>query len=144
MLTADGSGGSSGSGGEMKLPQLKRSKGAHCGVLTRRATEIRQAGGALEEVQATLDFLIDRRKLLTEFDSQIQQLLEDDDELVVEVEEAADVFMAAERAVKWCQGKIKEFQPPSPSGAATPSSDSVITKLLKLTPPSSGECHSPS
>ena len=98
-------------GGEMKLPQLKLSRRAHRGVFTRRATSIRQAGGPLEDVQATLEFLIDRRKMLTELDSQIQQFIEDDDELVADVEEAADVFMAAERAVKWCKSKIKELQP---------------------------------
>ena len=133
MSTADGSGGSDGSGGEMKLPQLKRSRGAHRGVFKRRAAAIRQAGGPLEDVQATLEFLIDRRKMLTELDSQIQQLIDDDDELVADVEEAADVFMAAERAVKWCQGKIKEMQPPSLRGAAAPSSGSLTTKLPKLT-----------
>ena len=69
MSTADGSGDSDGSGAEMKLPQLKRSRGAHRGVFTTRATEIRQAGGPLEDVQATLEFLIDRRKMLTELDS---------------------------------------------------------------------------
>ena len=140
MSTADGSGGSDGSAGEMKLRQLKRSGGAHCGVFTRRATAFRQAGGPLEDVQATLEFLIDRRKMLTELDSQIQQLIEDDDELVADVEEVADVFMAAERAVKWCQSKIKELQPPSPSGVAVPSSGSLTTKVPKLTLPSfSGE-----
>ena len=78
--------------------------------------------------------------MLTELDSQIQQLIDDDDELVADVEEAADVFMAAERAVKWCQGKIKEMQPESISGAAAPSSGSLTTKLTKLTLPSfSGE-----
>ena len=140
ISTADGSGGSDGSGGEMKLPHLKRSRGAHRGVFTRRAAAIPQAGGPLDDVQATLEFLIDRRKMLTELDSQIQQLIDDDDELVADVEEAADVFMAAERAVKWCQGKIKEMQPPSISGAAAPSSGSLTTKLHKLTLPSfSGE-----
>ena len=109
MSRADGSGGSDGSDGEMKLPQLKRLRWAHRGVLTRRATAFRQAGGALEDVQATLEFL-------TELDSQIQQPIEDDDELVVDVKEAADVIIAPERAVKWFQGKIKELQPPSPSG----------------------------
>ena len=83
MSTADGSGGSDGSGGEMKLPQLKRSRGAHRSVFTRRAAAIRQAGGPLEDVQATLEFLIDRRKMLTELDSQIQQLIDDDDELAL-------------------------------------------------------------
>ena len=77
--------------------------------LHKTATAIRQVGGSLEDVQATLEFLIDRRKMLTELDSQIPQLIEDDDELVADVEEAADVFMAAERAVKWCQSKIKEM-----------------------------------
>ena len=80
-----------------------------------------------------MEFLIDRRKTLTELDSQIQRLIDDDDELVADVEEAADVFMAAERAVKWCQGKIKEMQPLSISGAAAPSSGSLTTKLPKLT-----------
>ena len=124
----------------MKLRQLKRSRGAHRGVFTSQATAIRQAGGPLEDVQATLDFLIDCRKMLTELDSPIQQLVKDDDELVADVDEAADVFMAAERTVKWCQSKIKELQPPSPSGVAVPSSGSLATKLLKLTLPSfSGE-----
>ena len=136
MSTADGSGGSDGSGGETKLPQLNRSRGAHCGVFTRRATAIRQAGGPFEDVQATLEFLIDRRKMLTELDSQIQQFIEDDDELVADVEEAADVFMAAEMAVKWGESKIKELQPPSPSGIAVPSSGSRTMKLPKLTLPS--------
>ena len=129
MSTADGSGGSDGSGGEMRLPQLKRSRGAHRGVFTRRAAAIRQAGGPLEDVLATLEFLIDCRKVLTELDSQIQQLIDDDDELVADVEEAAHVLMAAERAVKWCQCRIKELQPPGPNAAATPSSGSLTTKL---------------
>ena len=78
--------------------------------------------------------------MLTEFDSQIQQLIEDNDELVADVEEAADVFMPAGRAVKWCQGKIKEMQPRNTSGAVAPSSGSLTTKLPKLTYPSfSGE-----
>ena len=48
--------------------------------------------------------------------------------------------MAPEKAVKWCQGRIKELQPPGPSAAATPSSGSLTTKLPKLTLPSfSGE-----
>ena len=132
MSTADGSGGSDGYGGEMKLPQLERSRGAHRGVFTRRATAIRQAGGLLEDVQALLEFLINRRRMLTELDSQIQLLIEDDDELVADLEEAADVFMTAERAVKWCQGKIKEMQPPSASGAVAPSSCSLTTKLAML------------
>ena len=106
MSTEDGPGSSDNSGGVMKLPQLKRSRGAHCDVFTRRATAIPQAGGPLEDVQATLEFLIDRRKMLTELDSQIQQFIEDDDELVADVEEAVDVFLAAERTVEWCQGKI--------------------------------------
>ena len=82
--------------------------------------------------------------MLTELDSQIQQLIEEDDELGADVEEAADVFLqflqAAERAVKWCHGRIKEMQPPGPSAAATPSGGSLTTKLPKLTLPSfSGE-----
>ena len=77
MSTAVGSGCSHSSGSEMKLPQLKRSRGAHRGIFTRRATTIHQTGGALEDVEATLEFLIDRRKMLTELDSQIQQLIED-------------------------------------------------------------------
>ena len=140
ISTSDRSGGSDGSGGEMKLPQLKRTRGAHRNVFRRRATAIRQIGGLLEDVQASLEFLIDRRKMLTELDSQIHQCIEDDDELVADVEAAADVFMAAERAVKWCQSKIKEMQPPSPNGVAVPSSGSLTTKLPKLTLPSfSGE-----
>ena len=106
----------------------------------KRATAIRQAGGALEEVQATLEFLIDCRKMLTELDSQIQHFIEEDDELEADVEEAADVFLAAKRAVQWCQGRVKELQPSGPSAAATPSSGSLTTKLPKLTLPSfSGE-----
>ena len=119
MSTADAPGRSDGSGGVQKLAQLKRSRGAHRGVLTRRATAIRQAGGALEDVQATLEFLIDRRKMLTELNSQLQQLIEEDDELDADVDEAADVFLAAERAVNWCQARIKELQPSSPSAAAS-------------------------
>ena len=67
------------------------------GVFVRRATEIRQDGGALQDFQATLEFLIDCRKMLTMLYSQVQQLIEDEDELVADVEEAADVFVAAER-----------------------------------------------
>ena len=142
MPTAEGSGGSDGYGGEMKLPQLERSRGIHRGVFTRRATAIRQAGGSLEDVQALLEFLINRRRMLTELDSQIQLLIEDDDELVADLEEAADVFMTAERAVKWCQGKIKEMQPPSASGAVAPSSGSLTTKLAMLNLHSAVNTHS--
>ena len=134
LSTADCPGSSDDSGGVLKLPQLKRPRGAHRGVLTRRASAIRQAGGALGDVQATLEFLIDRRKMLT-LDSQIQLLIEDEDEFVADVVEAADVFLAAERAVKWCLGKIKAMYPPSTSGTAGPSG-SMITKLPKLTLPS--------
>ena len=116
----------------MKLPQLKRSRGADRGVVTRRETAIRQAGSALEDDQSTLEFLIDRRKFLTEMDSQIQQLIEDDDELVAHKEEAADVFMAAEKAMKWCQGETKELRIPSKGGAAASSSGSLPTKLTLL------------
>ena len=136
MSTADGPRSSDSSGGEMKLPHLKRSRGAYRSVFTRRATAIRQAGGVLEDVRGTLEFLMDRRKMLTELDSQIQQLIEDEDELVANVEEAADVFMATERAVKSSQGKIKEMQPRSTKGAMAPSSSSLTTKLPKLTLPS--------
>ena len=136
MSIADGSGCSDSSGGEIKVPQLKRSRGAYPGNVTRRASAIGQAGGALEDVQDTLEFLNDRRKLLTELDYKIQQLIEDDGKLVADVEEAADVFMAAGRAVKRCHSKNKELQPPSPTGAAAPSSGSLITKLPKLTLPS--------
>ena len=85
MSTADGSGGSDVSSDEVKLPELERSRGAHRSVLKRRASAIRQAVGALEDVQASLEFLIDRRKLLTDLDSQSQQLIEDEDELVAAV-----------------------------------------------------------
>ena len=51
MSTAGGSVGSDGSGGEMKLLQLKQSRGAHRGVLTRQATAIRQAVEQFEDVQ---------------------------------------------------------------------------------------------
>ena len=44
--------------------------------------------------------------------------------------------MAAERPIKWCQSKIKQLQPPNPSGVAVPSSGSLTTKLPKLTLPS--------
>ena len=91
MSTADAPGCSDGSGGVQKLVPFKRSRGAHRGVLTRRATAIWQAGGALEDVQATLEFLTNRQKLLTELDSQIQQFNEEDDELEADVHEAADV-----------------------------------------------------
>ena len=78
--------------------------------------------------------------MLTELDSQIQQLIEEDDELDADVDEAADVFLAAERAVKWCQARIKELQPSSPSAAAASSCGSLTMKLPKLTLPSfSGE-----
>ena len=98
MSTADGSGGSHGSGGVMKLPQFKRSRGAHRGAFTRRATAIQQAGGPLEDIEATLEFLINCRKMLSELDAQIQQLIEDDDDhdLEADIEDAADVSMTAE------------------------------------------------
>ena len=51
---ADGSGSSDDSGGVLKLPQLKRSRGAHRVVFTRRTTPIRQTGGALEVVRANI------------------------------------------------------------------------------------------
>ena len=69
--------------------------------------------------QAILEFPIDRRKILTELNSQLQQLIIDDDELVVDLVEAVGVFMAANGEAKWCQGKIKELQRPSTSGAGS-------------------------
>ena len=87
-----------------------------------------------------MEFLIDRRKNLTELDAQIQQLFDDDDNLESDVKDAADVFMSAEEAVNGCHGKIKELQPPRPSTAAAPSSGSLTTKLPELKLPSfSGE-----
>ena len=41
-------------------------------------------------MQATLEFLIDRRKMLTELDSQIQQLIEEDDEIDADEASPAD------------------------------------------------------
>ena len=52
MSTADGSGDSDSPGGVLKLPQLKRLRRAHRGVLTRQVTTIQQAGGPLEDLQA--------------------------------------------------------------------------------------------
>ena len=77
-------------------------------------------------------FINDRRKKLTELNAHIQQLIQEDDYLEADEESAADVFMAAKKTVKWCQGKIKELQPQSPSITAAPSSGSLITKLPKL------------
>ena len=108
MSTAESSGGS---GGGLKLPQLKRSRGAHRGVFTRRAKAIQQAGGPLEDVQATLEFLIDRRKMMSELDAQIQQLIEDDDDLEADVEDAADVFMAAKRQSNGARAESKSYKP---------------------------------
>ena len=55
---------------------------------------------------------------MTELDFKIQQLPEDDEYLVADVDKAAGVQLVAERAVKMCQGMIKDLQPPSTSGAA--------------------------
>ena len=118
------------------MPQSQRSREAHRGALTRRATAIHQADGPLEEVQATLEFINDRRMILIKLDAQSQQLIEDDDDQEADVEDAADVFMVAEKTVKLCQGKIKELQPQSTSGVATPSSSVLTTKLPKVTLPS--------
>ena len=73
--------------------------------------------------------------MVSELDAQIQQLNknEDDNNLEADVEGAADVFMAVEKAVRWCQVKVKELHPPSTSGAAAPSSGSLTTKLPKQT-----------
>ena len=71
MSTAEGSGGSDGSGGVLKLPQLKRSRGVH-----RRAPPdwqqlaTQQADGPLEVAQATWGFINLCRKILTELDAQ--------------------------------------------------------------------------
>ena len=93
------------------------SRGAHRGALTRRASAIQQSGRSLEDFQATVEFLIDRRKVLSELDAQIQQLIKDDNDLEADVKEAADVFFAAEKAAKECQGVLKKLQPPSTIGA---------------------------
>ena len=71
--------------------------------------------------------------MLSELKSLIQQLIKDDDDLEADEEDTADLFMAAEKVVKWCQGKIKELQPPRPSDTAAPSSGSLTTKLPELT-----------
>ena len=65
--------------------------------------------------------------MLSELDAQIQQLIEDNDDNEAEVEDATHVFMVAEKALKWCQGKLKELQPLSTSSSAAPSSGSLTT-----------------
>ena len=121
----------------LKLPQLKRSRGAHRGVLTRRITSIQQDDAPLEDIQATLEFLLNRRKILSELDAQIQLLIEDDVDLEADVNDAADVFIVAEKAVKWCQDRIKVL---TAASTAASSSGSLTAKLPKLTLPSfSGE-----
>ena len=128
---------SSNSGADLKLPQLKRSRRAHRGVLTRRITTIQQDGAPLQDIQATLEFLLNRQRILSELDAKIQFLIEDDTELDDDVQDAADVFIDAEKAVKWCQDRIKLL---TASGTATSSSGSLTAKLPKLTLPSfSGE-----
>ena len=77
----------------LKLPQLKRSRGAHRGVLTRRITSIQEDDAPLEDIQATMEFLLNRRKILSELDAQIQLLIEDDVDLEVDVNDAADMFI---------------------------------------------------
>ena len=54
MVKAEDLWGPGGSGGVLKLPQLKQSRGAHSGALTRRVTAIQQVGGQHEDVLATL------------------------------------------------------------------------------------------
>ena len=121
----------------LKLPQLKRSRGAHRGVLTRRIAAIQQADAPLENIQATFEFLLNRRKILSELDAQIQLLIEDDVDLEADVNDAADVFIVAEKAVKWCQDRIKVL---TAASTAASSSGSLTAKLPKLTLPSfSGE-----
>ena len=56
-----------------------------------------------------------RSRILSELDAQLQRLIEEDDDLV-DVEDAVDVLRATEKAVKWCQGEIEELQPPRTSG----------------------------
>ena len=75
-------------------------------ALGRLATAIQQAGGHLEDVQATLKIVIDHRQILSEMDAQNQELIEknDNDDLEADVKDAAAVFMAKEKAMKWCQG----------------------------------------
>ena len=65
---------SSSSSAGLNLPQLKRSRGAHHGVLTRRITTIQQDDAPLEDISATLEFLLNRRKILTELDAQMDAL----------------------------------------------------------------------
>ena len=136
MSTADCSGGSDHPRDLMKFPQLEQLRGAHPGALTRRETSIQQAGGLLEDIQATFELIISRNKTQTKLNSLFQQLNKTDYHLETDVKDASDVFMAAEKAGVWCQGKMKKLQPPSPSDAAAQSSGSLTTKLRKLNLPS--------
>ena len=86
IAKVEGSGASDGSGCVLNMLQLKRSRRAHRGALTRLTAAIQQ--GLLGDVQATFEFLIDRHKILSELDAQIQQLIEDDDNLVADMEDA--------------------------------------------------------
>ena len=56
---------------------MKRSKGGHRGAFTRQLTTIYQAAGSLDGDYDTFEVLIDRRKILSELNAQIQQLIED-------------------------------------------------------------------
>ena len=56
--------------------------------------------GQLEDIQATLEFFIDRRKILSQLDAQIQYLIANEDDLQADAEDAVDEFMAVEKAVK--------------------------------------------
>ena len=74
---------------------------------------------------------------MSELDAQIQLLIEDDVDLEADVNDAADVFIVAEKAVKWCQDRIKVL---TAASTAASSSGSLTAKLPKLTLPSfSGE-----
>ena len=70
-------------------------------------------------------------------EAQIQLSIEDNFELEVDVNDASDVFIDAEKAVKWCRDRIRAL---TAGGAATSSSGSLTAKLPKPTLPSfSGE-----
>ena len=64
-------------------------------------------------------------------------MIEDDVDLEADVNDAADVFIDAEKAVKWCQYRIKAL---TVGGTAASSSGSLRATLPKLILPSfSGE-----
>ena len=68
MATADDSGGSDGFGSVLKLPQLKRLTLAYRCAHIRQPTAIQQAVVPLEDDYVTMEFLIDRSKILTELE----------------------------------------------------------------------------